>query len=190
MIYYNGEYWTLVQDKRYDIINGDNYRKRYSPPKILKTRYRVKYNKKLTSNQKVYLDENNNMKVTYYKKDPKQKQNDKLGFSHRIQYGIRKISSIYLELQKMKRTKYEDIAKALKELTKLKISVDVDYIEIIRDNDITTHEEDDLSKVFDLSLNLFDTLKYYPEMNSKRVNYHELMLSVASFLADDSFFFL
>ena len=190
MIYFNGEYWTLVNDKRDDIINGNIYRKRYKPPKSLKTRYQVRYNKKLTSNQKVYLDENGNMKITYYKKDPKQKSNTKLGFTHRIQYGIRKISSIYLQLQKMNHDKYVDIARNIKKLTKLKISVDIDYIQMIEDNDLKTNEENILGKVFDLSLKLFDVMKYYPDMSTKRVNYHELMLSSASFLAKGSFFFI
>ena len=146
MIYFDGRYWTLVKDKRYDIINGDIYRKRYKEPKSLKTRYQVRFNKKLNSNQKVYLDENGNMKLTYYKKQPKQKTNKKLGFTHRLSYGIRRISSIYLELQDMNHSTYKNIAKNLKKLTKLKISTDIDYIQIIRDNDLSTNEDNILSK--------------------------------------------
>ena len=45
-----------------------------------------------------------------------------------------------------------------------------------------SNEKDVLSVIYDLSIKLFDVMKYYPDMKNKRIIYHEIFLSVIGHL--------
>ena len=85
------------------------------------------------------------MKVIYYVKGKKQKSNNKLGFTHLTQIGIRRLSSIYSELQELKHKTHDDIFNNLKSL-KVKIGSDLDYVEMIEDYILKRNEKEILSK--------------------------------------------
>ena len=78
------------------------------------------------------------------------------------------------QLQESDHSSYEKKIKALKSLTKLKIKYGLDYMQMIIDNDLKSNEKDILSKIYDLSIKLFNVMKYYPDMKDKNINYHEI----------------
>ena len=70
----------------------------------------------------------------------------------------------------------------MKIVTKLKISIDFDYLQMIEDNGLKTGEKDILSKIYDLSSKLIDVMRFYPKMASKRPNFYEIYLSIIDYL--------
>ena len=144
----------------------------------------------MTNIQKIDLDEHRNIKLTYYAnyKD-NQKRIQIRGFSKRLEHGIRKMTSNYLEFQQKNYNDHYDIKKNLRWLSKQKLANKSTYVNILDDLEKTVElkEKGLLERIYGVSLKLLGSLQFYPDMKNVRLHYRGIFYnSIVKFMVFSS----